>query len=214
MPVGLQFPLLSELKRSFFSFGVVEGEKTSALYTLANPMGRAGKQLAYLQKWSVSEGELTNAVAFDESVSALAVRDDGRFVAVGTMFSGSVSIYIAFSLQVKKAPIFVERLLNVWFQKALHVQGAHSMFVTGLEFLPVSSDDLPITSLAEAAVLSISVDNQVCIHSLYYRRKYPERKFAQFRNVFVLGTMPPLLAIVIIVIVLFFTFLLCSYLGI
>lgn len=49
------------------------------------------------------------------------------------------------------------------------------MFVTGLEFLPVSSDDLPITSLAEAAVLSISVDNQVCIHSLYYRRKYPER---------------------------------------
>lgn len=77
-------------------------------------MGRAGKQLAYLQKWSVSEGELTNAVAFDESVSALAVRDDGRFVAVGTMFSGSVSIYIAFSLQVK-APILFDRYLRVWF---------------------------------------------------------------------------------------------------
>lgn len=77
-------------------------------------MGRAGKQLAYLQKWSVSEGELTNTAAFDESVSALAVRDDGRFVAVGTMFSGSVSIYIAFSLQVN-APILFERLLKGLF---------------------------------------------------------------------------------------------------
>lgn len=114
MPVSLHFPFLIKLERCFFRFGVIEGEKSSALYMLANPMGRAGKQLAYLQKWSVSEGELTKTVAFDESLSAIAVRDDGRFVAVGTMFSGSVSIYIAFSLQVT-APILFEHHLKVWF---------------------------------------------------------------------------------------------------
>lgn len=45
------------------------------------------------------------------------------------------------------------------------------MFVTGLEFLPVATDQYTITSISEAAVVSISVDNQVCIHSLPYRRK-------------------------------------------
>lgn len=80
----------------------MEGEKDkSSLYMLANPTGLAKKQKSYLQKWSPSEGSLVKVAEFDESLSALAVRDDGRFVAIGTMFSGSVSIYIAFSLQVK-----------------------------------------------------------------------------------------------------------------
>lgn len=80
---------------------MVEGEKNkSAVYMLANPTGLAKKQKAYLQKWSPSEGTLDKVAEVDESLSALAVRDDGRFVALGTMFSGSVSIYIAFSLQV------------------------------------------------------------------------------------------------------------------
>lgn len=93
--------LLDKIPRKcLFSFGVIEGENRSALYTLANPTGRAGKQMAYLQKWCIAEGCLTKMAGFDESLSALAVRDDGRFVAVGTMFGGSVSIYIAFSLQV------------------------------------------------------------------------------------------------------------------
>lgn len=67
---------------------------------LANPLGRAGKQKGFLQKWSPDEGSIVRATCIDESLAALAVRDDGRFVAIGTMFSGSVSIYIAFSLQV------------------------------------------------------------------------------------------------------------------
>lgn len=46
-------------------------------------------------------GTLKQVYEFDESISALAVRDDGRFIAVGTMFSGSVSIHTAFNLQVK-----------------------------------------------------------------------------------------------------------------
>lgn len=162
-------------------FGVIEGEKgLSSLYMLANPTGRAGKQKSYLQKWIPKDGSLYKVAALDESLSALAVRDDGRFVALGTMFSGSVSIYIAFSLQ-----------------RVLHIPGAHSMFVTGLEFLPVSSDTHTVNSIAEAAVLSISVDNQVCIHSLPFR-----------------STLPAWLAIIVIILTIFLTFVLCSYLGI
>lgn len=59
-----------------------------------------GKQVAYIQLWDPAEGHLKRSAIIEESLSALAVRDDGRFVAVGTMFSGSVYIYIAFSLQV------------------------------------------------------------------------------------------------------------------
>lgn len=57
------------------------------------------------------------------------------------------------------------------FQRAMHVQGAHSMFVTGLEFLPVA-DNHTVSSVTEAAVLSISVDNKVCIHSMPHRGNF------------------------------------------
>lgn len=123
------------------------------------------------------------SVGVDESLASLAVRDDGRFVAIGTMFSGSVSIYIAFSLQVNYnnltnylATFSYSCISNcsLFLQRVLHIPSAHSMFVTGLEFLPQNnSDGPPISSTSEAAVLSISVDNKVCIHSLPYRRMYP-----------------------------------------
>lgn len=161
-------------------FGRIEGkERESAVYTLANATGVAKKQKSYLQMWSTSGGLMKSAM-FDENLAALAVRDDGRFVAVGTMFSGSVSIYVAFSLQ-----------------RVLNISGAHSMFVTGLEFLPVVSDAYAITSKSEAAVVSISVDNQVCIHSLPYR-----------------NTIPLWLGILVIIISIFSAFVICSYLGI
>lgn len=57
-----------------------------------------------MQQWDPETGGLTNILGIDESLSSMAVRDDGRFVAVGTMFTGSVSIYIAFSLQVICVP--------------------------------------------------------------------------------------------------------------
>lgn len=73
--------------------------------------------------------------------------------------------------------------------------GAHSMFVTGLEFLPVSNQHA-VTSVSEASVVSISVDNQICIHSLPYRT-----------------TIPAWLAVSVIIVTLVLTFLLCAYLG-
>lgn len=82
-------------------FGIYEGKiGKSRLFTITNPFGKVGKQKGYLQAWDPDTGGLTNSVGIDESLASLAVRDDGRFVAIGTMFSGSVSIYIAFSLQV------------------------------------------------------------------------------------------------------------------
>lgn len=137
-------------------YATIEGKSERyRLFTLSNPFGKAGKQKGFVQQWNTETGRLNNIVGIDESLSALAVRDDGRFLAVGTMFSGSVSIYIAFSLQ-----------------KVLHVPGAHAMFVTGLEFIPVLVKDAPpISSDSEASVVSFSVDNRICIHSLQYRRK-------------------------------------------
>ncbi|XP_023013950.2 guanine nucleotide-exchange factor SEC12 [Leptinotarsa decemlineata] len=161
-------------------FGVIEGEdKKSALYTISNPTGVAKKQKSYLQQWLPEDGLLKKVAEFDECLSALAVRDDGRFVAVGTMFSGSVLIYASFSLQ-----------------PMLNIVGAHSMFVTGLEFFPVLNESRTVCSVAEAAVLSISVDNHVCIHTLPYRR-----------------TMPLWVGILILIFTLFLSFTFCSYIG-
>lgn len=82
-------------------FGIVEGKVgKSCLFTIANPFGKVGKQRGYLQTWDPDTGDLTKSVSVDESLASLAVRDDGRFVAIGSMFSGSVTMYIAFSLQV------------------------------------------------------------------------------------------------------------------
>ncbi|KAL7738889.1 hypothetical protein ACLKA6_007513 [Drosophila palustris] len=163
-------------------YGTVEAHKDNyRLFTIANPLGKVGKQRGFLQQWDCTNGQLRTAVPIDESLASLAVRDDGRFVAVGTMFSGSVSIYIAFSLQ-----------------RVLHVPHAHSMFVTGLQFLPITNEEgPPISSDTEAAVLSISVDNKVCIHSLPQRR-----------------TIPAWLAIVFMLVMIFVVFIFCSYMGI
>ncbi|KAL1458415.1 hypothetical protein WDU94_008571 [Cyamophila willieti] len=136
-------------------YGLVEDNpKKNRLFTLANPLIQSRKGVSFLQQWDVDVGRLCLAREMSESLSALAVRDDGRYVAVGTMFTGSVFVYIAFSLQ----PL-------------LHVPRAHNMFVTGLEFIPALPKAFTSTpsTISEAAVLSISVDNRVCLHSLPHR---------------------------------------------
>lgn len=129
-----------------------EDKSKTQLFMLSNAV--VGKNISFLQMWDVESGSIVKMVPYKETLSALAVSDDGKFVAVGTMFSGSVDIYIAFSLR-----------------RALHVPGAHSMFVTGLEFLPTKLDGPTIASNTETAVVSISVDNKICIHSIPFRRK-------------------------------------------
>lgn len=134
-------------------FRKVAEEKTRTdLFMLSNAV--TAKNRSFLQLWDAHTGAIVKSAPYKETLSALAVSDDGKFVAVGTMFSGSVDIFVAFSLR-----------------KALHVSGAHSMFVTGLEFLPTSLDGPAIMSNTETAVVSISVDNRICIHSIPFRRK-------------------------------------------
>ncbi|CAH0394346.1 unnamed protein product [Bemisia tabaci] len=158
-------------------FGVVEDKKEIIrLFILTNPVGKGP---SFIQQWDALSGELTKSAGLSESGSALAVRNDGRFVAVGTMFSGSVHIFVAFSLQ-----------------QVLLVRHVHDMFVTGLEFLPVQQDSSSSVSPVEAAVLSISVDNKVCIHSLPFRRSLPLWVF-----------------LLMMVIVLFSSFFLCCFFG-
>lgn len=82
-------------------YGTIEGDKKQyRLFTISNPLGRVGKQYGVLQSWNCQSGELTKIVHSDDNLSSIAVRDDGRFLAVGTMSEGHVSVYIAFSLQV------------------------------------------------------------------------------------------------------------------
>ncbi|XP_043264676.1 prolactin regulatory element-binding protein [Colletes gigas] len=160
-------------------FRKLEEEKSKAqLFMLSNPV--VGKNPSFLQMWDTDSGSIIKTVPYKETLSALAVSDDGKFVAVGTMFSGSVDIYVAFSLR-----------------RALHVPGAHSMFVTGLEFLPTKLDGLEITSNTETAVVSISVDNKICIHSIPFRH-----------------TLPFWFVIIMIILSVCGAFIFCSYLGI
>ncbi|KAK7603475.1 hypothetical protein V9T40_003474 [Parthenolecanium corni] len=132
-------------------FSIYEGDVNKpALFTITNP--------SLIQLWNPKSGNLINQVKCDEHLSALAVRNDGRFLAVGTMYSGSVFIYTAFNLQI--------------IQK---VPKAHGIFVTGLEFLPVpmSPGDNSFTTNAETSVVSISADNKICVHSVPYRDSMP-----------------------------------------
>lgn len=135
-----------------------EKKANEQLFMLSN--ATSPKSPSYLQLWDIEQGIVIKSTSFKETLSALAVSDDGKFVAVGTMFSGSVDIFVAFSLQ-----------------RVLHVSEAHSMFITGLEFLQTKLDDsnlsdAAITSNAEAAVVSISIDNKICIHSIPFRREF------------------------------------------
>lgn len=155
-----------------------EDKSKTQLFMLSNAV--VGKNISFLQMWDIDSGNIVKAASYKETLSALAVSDDGKFVAVGTMFSGSVDIYVAFSLR-----------------RALHVPGAHSMFVTGLEFLPTKLDGPAITSNTETAVVSISVDNKICIHSIPFRH-----------------TLPFWFVIILIILSICCAFIFCSYLGI
>lgn len=135
----LTHPIVDKLMFKRCRFGVTHHKTVHNVYTIANTL----KQKSYLHRWSETS-KLLYDLSFSEPVSALAVREDGLYIAVGTMYSGSVSIHEANNL------------------KTLYtVKQAHAMFVTGLEFL--NKDIMPDM---KAAVLSISVDNRVCFHNV------------------------------------------------
>ncbi|XP_058503801.1 prolactin regulatory element-binding protein [Solea solea] len=140
-------------------FGIVEDQKDALrLYTVQIPHKRERRPPpCYLTKW---EGKsflpMLTAPCGAEVISTLAVSDSGTFLGLGTV-TGSVAIYIAFSLQ-----------------KLYYVQESHGIVVTDLAFLP----DLLIKGKSikgnnETALLSVGVDSRCQVHSVANRRSFP-----------------------------------------
>merc|ERR1719397_301811 len=129
-------------------FGCVEGDnKKYKVYTISNPIG-SSKAPSFLHRWNTQSYTVEQAVpTLGNAYSALAVSDNGNFVATGTMSEGLVDIYTAFNLN-----------------RVRRVKNAHSTFITGLEFLPTTEQAAICRAFKEASVISISVDHQVCIH--------------------------------------------------
>ena len=84
---------------NFCRYGVVEGDPAkSKLFTISNPVVGT-KNPAIVAKWCGSTYAQEKSQQLAGSLGSLAVSDDGRYLATGTM-GGSIYILIAFSLQV------------------------------------------------------------------------------------------------------------------
>ena len=130
-------------------YGRIEGDdRKYKAYTISNPIG-SRNPTAYLIRWNPKSYTLEQAAPFEGVLSALAVSDNGNFVATGSMTDGIVNIYTAFNLQRLK-----------------RVVKAHDSFITGLQFLPCGPEADAIRGFSDCSVVSISVDNKVCIHHI------------------------------------------------
>ncbi|XP_033971533.1 prolactin regulatory element-binding protein [Trematomus bernacchii] len=139
-------------------FGKVEDQKDALrLYTVQIPHKRDRKPPpCYLTKWDgKSFLPMLTAPCGSEVISSLAVSDSGTFLGLGTV-TGSVAIYIAFSLQ-----------------KLYYVQESHGIVVTDLAFLPDSLKGKDIKGNNETAMLSVAVDSRCQIHTVPNRRSFP-----------------------------------------
>ena len=58
------------------------------------------------------------------------------------------------------------------FQKLYYVKEAHSIFVTGLAFMPSSQAALAVTGNQDFTLMSISVDNTIRVHQVAPRSKF------------------------------------------
>ncbi|KAB7496791.1 Prolactin regulatory element-binding protein [Armadillidium nasatum] len=160
-------------------YAMVEKNPTDVrLFTISNAVV-GSKHPGIIAKWNAKAYEQQKEQEVPGTLSSLSISDNGRYLATGTM-DGAVYILIAFSLQM--------------LQK---VEDAHSVFVTGLAWLPTECPESKmVRGYSEASVLSISCDNTLKIHHI-------PRK-----------SMVPVWAVAVIsVIVLFLTFTLASYLG-
>lgn len=104
---------------------------------------------SYICKWNTNKYiiEKINSIG-PEITSAMAITDDGRFVGVGTL-SGSVEIYVAFSLQ-----------------RVYRMDNSHKIFVTGLEFLKTCPETQLLTGDNDTSLISVSIDNHIVVHSI------------------------------------------------
>ncbi|XP_076004591.1 guanine nucleotide-exchange factor SEC12 [Genypterus blacodes] len=139
-------------------FGKVEDEKDSLrLYTVQIPHKRERKPPpCYLTKWDgKSFLPMLTAPCGSEVISSLAVSDSGTFLGLGTV-TGSVAIYIAFSLQ-----------------KLYYVKESHGIVVTDIAFLPDLLKGKNVKGNNETALLSVAVDSRCQVHAVRNRSSFP-----------------------------------------
>ncbi|XP_030640313.1 guanine nucleotide-exchange factor SEC12 [Chanos chanos] len=139
-------------------FGKVEDQKDGLrLYTVQVPHKRDRKPPpCYLTKWDgQSFLPLLTKPCGSEVISCLAVSDSGTFLGLGTI-TGSVAIYIAFSLQ-----------------KLYYVRESHGIVVTDLAFLPDSPKIRAVKGGNEVAMLSVAVDSRCQMHTVANRSSFP-----------------------------------------
>ncbi|KAK1171401.1 prolactin regulatory element-binding protein isoform X1 [Acipenser oxyrinchus oxyrinchus] len=139
-------------------FGKVEdNHEALRLYTVQIPHKRDRKPPpCYVTKWDGrSFLPLLTQPCGNEVISCLAVSDSGTFLGLGTV-TGSVAIYISFSLQ-----------------KLYYVEEAHGIVVTDLAFVPETQHGRELVGDHEAAMLSVAVDSRCKLHVLPNRRSFP-----------------------------------------
>ncbi|XP_051922547.1 prolactin regulatory element-binding protein [Hippocampus zosterae] len=139
-------------------FGKVEDQKDALrLYTVQIPHKRDRKPPpCYLTKWDgKSFLPMLTAPCGAEVISSLAVSDSGTFLGMGTV-TGSVAIYIAFSLQ-----------------RLYYVKESHAIVVTDLAFLPDAFKGQNIKGNNETVMLSVAVDSRCQLHAVHNQRTFP-----------------------------------------
>ncbi|KAM9798522.1 guanine nucleotide-exchange factor SEC12 [Neosynchiropus ocellatus] len=139
-------------------FGKLEDQEDAVrLYTVQIPHKRDRRPPpCYLTKWDgKSFLPMMTAPCGSESISCMALSDSGTFLGLGTV-TGSVAIYIAFSLQ-----------------KLYYVLESHGLVVTDLAFLPNSVKGRSLKGNNEAAMFSVAVDNGCQVHVIPNRRSFP-----------------------------------------
>ncbi|XP_043918294.1 prolactin regulatory element-binding protein [Protopterus annectens] len=139
-------------------FGKVEDNKeTLRLYTVQIPYKRERKPLpCYISKWDGKNFlPLLTQQCGKEVISCLAVSDSGTFLGLGTV-TGSVAIYISFSLQ-----------------RLYYVKEAHGIVITDLAFLPETPRGKQLMGNNEAALISVAVDSCCKLHLIPIRSSFP-----------------------------------------
>ncbi|XP_027411648.1 prolactin regulatory element-binding protein isoform X2 [Bos indicus x Bos taurus] len=127
------------------------------LFTVQIPHKRLRQPLpCYLTAWDSSTFlPLRTRPCGHEVISCLSVSESGTFLGLGTV-TGSVAIYIAFSLQ-----------------RLYYVKEAHGIVVTDVAFLPEKGRGPELLGSHETALFSVAVDSRCQLHLLPSRRSAP-----------------------------------------
>ncbi|XP_074642612.1 guanine nucleotide-exchange factor SEC12-like [Tubulanus polymorphus] len=155
----LEWPQKTEAKYRFRTcrYGIIENKKENFnLYTVNIPVTQGQKNAqSFITIWNSKDFRVKKISGTGpEIVSSFAVSNDGIYLATGTL-SGSVSVFISFSLS-----------------RLYHIKDAHSIFVTGLLFLPSTEEVRSLTGAQDFSLISVSADNCIKLNQMPPRASF------------------------------------------